>query len=211
MVLFVLLLALVCTSCTQKPKYEDIPNPLATITMEDGSVMRFELQLSSAPITVANFAELANQGFYDGLTFYRIVPGVFIESGSPTNDGYGDAGYTIKGEFEENGVSNTLSHNRGVISMARLSEDKNSASSAFFILQGNYPDYDGKYAAFGIAADEETLRVIDSIGSTPVDGTYRPLTTVRISNVRVNTHGYELTAPHIAAQEEESTRTNAAN
>jgi peptidyl-prolyl cis-trans isomerase B (cyclophilin B) len=187
------LLALLCCAlagCAPTDPYKDVPNPIATITMKNGSAMRFELQLSIAPNTVANFTALANDGFYDGLKFHRVVPGALIQSGDPLGDGTGNAGHTIKGEFASNGVQNDLSHMRGVISMARR-EDKNSASSQFFIMQGNYPEYDGEYAAFGTAMDDETLSTIESIATQQVDGYYEPLQAQVIQSVRVNTHGYE--------------------
>ena len=190
-----LVLMLALTGC-RKEEPEPVPNPIATITMADGSVMRFELHLDAAPNTVANFCTLANDGFYDGLEFYRVVPGVFIQAGDPNNDGTGDAGYTIKGEFSKNGVANDLSHNRGVISMARK-EGYNTASSQFFIMQGNYPEYDGSYAAFGTALDEETLTTLDAIASQPVDGHYLPYKRQVIQTVRVNTHNVELEAETI--------------
>lgn len=196
--LFAMLLALCCLAglagCgrEQEDPYAGAANPIATITMEDGSVMRFELMLSAAPNTVANFAALANDGFYDGLEFFRVVPGVLIQAGDPNNDGTGGAGHTIAGEFSENGFENDLSHLRGVISMARRS-DYDSASSQFFIMQGNYPEYDGSYAAFGTALDEETLETIDRIARQPVDGSYLPLTRQVIRSIRVETHGLELT------------------
>lgn len=185
-----LALCLVLAGCGQEDPLKDMPDPIATITMEDGKVMRFELQYRTATNTVLNFIKLANGGFYDGLEFHRVVPGVLIQSGCPLNKGTGNAGYTIKGEFAANGVKNEISHNRGAISMCRL-EDYNSASSQFFILQGNYPEYDGQFAAFGVAMDEETLTTIDAIASQPVDGYYAPLRTQRIQTIRVNVHGYE--------------------
>jgi len=189
--LTVLALCLALTGCGKKEPERVIPNPIATITMEDGRQMRFELMLDEAPNTVANFADLANGGFYDGLEFFRVVPGVFIQAGDPNNDGTGHAGRSIKGEFEKNGVPNRLSHIRGVLSMSRL-EGYDTASSQFFILQGNYPEYDGYYAAFGAAMDVETLDVLDSIASQPVDSYYLPLKRQVIDTIRVNTHNEEL-------------------
>lgn len=190
-----LLMTLALTGCASKSDpYADVPNPIATITMSDGQEMRFELQLAAAPNTVANFATLANDGFYDGLEFFRVVPGVLIQSGDPRNDGTGTADGCIRGEFSKNGFQNDLSHTRGVLSMARQERGYNTASSQFFIMQGNYPEYDGEYAAFGTALDAETLSVIDSIASQPVDGHYVPLKRQVIQTIRVNTHGYELEA-----------------
>lgn len=199
-VLCVLCLLFTLTGCQQKDPYKDVPNPIATITMQNGSVMRFELYLAVAPNTVANFTKLANDGYYDGLEFFRVVPGVLIQSGDRNNNGTGDAGYTIHGEFAANNFENDITHNRGTISMARRS-DYNSASSQFFILQGNYPEYDGQYAAFGTAMDAETLTTIDTIASQPVDGKYLPLTRQVIATIRVNTHGYELKAEEIPIPE----------
>ena len=142
-------LVLALSACGKKEDpYAGISNPVATITLSDGRQMRFELKPAEAPNTVANFIELANSGFYDGLEIFRVVAGVLIQSGDPNNDGTGDPGYAIAGEFSENGFVNNLSHARGTISMCRQS-DYNSAGSQFFILQGSYPEYDGQYAAFG--------------------------------------------------------------
>ena len=186
---------LVLAACGKKQDpYADVPNPIATITMADGREMLFELQLATAPNTVANFVTLANSGFYDGLEFFRVVPGVLIQSGDPRNDGTGTADWLIPGEFSANGFQNDLSHNRGVLSMARQESNCDSASSQFFIMQGNYPEYDGRYAAFGTALNEETLQVIDFIASQPVDGYYVPLQRQVIQTIRVNTHGYEFEA-----------------
>lgn len=192
---YILLAVILCLSLTgcQKDPYEGAENPIATITMADGSTMRFSLQLQVAPNTVANFTRLANDGFYDGLEFFRVVPGVLVQAGCPNNDGTGDAGHTIKGEFEKNGFSNGISHTRGVLSMARIGgENYNSASSQFFIMQGNYPEYDGQYAAFGVAADAETLVVLDKIANRAVDVNSVPMVRQKIATIRVNTHGLDL-------------------
>lgn len=182
--------------------FEGIRNPVATFELSDGSSMRFELFLSDAPNTVANFVELANSGFYDGLSFFRIVPGALIQSGDPRNNGTGGAGYAIQGEFSENGIENSVAHTRGTISMCRQS-DYDSASSQFFILQGSYPEYNGKYAAFGRATDEESLAAIDAIASVAVDGSYSPVGSVpTIERVRVETWGYSYEAAKIDNSEE---------
>lgn len=184
-----LLAALLLFGCA-KPKnpYEDIEeNPVATITLTDGSVMRFELYPKIAPNTVANFVSLANDGFYDGCQVFRVASDVLIQAGDPeNNNGTGDAGYYIKGEFDENGVRNSLSHMRGTISMARKS-NYDTASSQFFIMEGSYPEYDGKYAAFGKIMDDDSLAVLDDIGSRPVDGSYVPLDRIYIKSIRVET------------------------
>ena len=165
------------------------PNPVATITMSSGDQMRFTLYPDLAPNTVANFIRLANRGFYDGQQFFRIVAGVFIQGGDPNNNGTGDPGYAIPGEFAENGFEqNTVSHMRGAISMARPS-GYDTAGSQFFIMQGSYPEYDGRYAAFGSIddGDEQSLAVLDAIASQPTDSTYLPLTRQVIDTIRVET------------------------
>ena len=189
-------LALALAGCAKAPDpYEDITNPVATITMSDGSMMRFELFPQLAPNTVSNFVKLANDGFYDGQQFFRIVAGVFIQGGDPQNDGTGDPGYAIKGEFSQNGFKgNTLTHRRGVISMARPS-DYDGAGSQFFIMQGSYPEYDGYYAAFGVVMDAESLATLDAIASQPVDGSYRPLAHQTIATIRVETFDEEYPDP----------------
>ncbi len=191
-ILPLILLVFMLASCQKQDATQDLPNPIATITLDDGSEMHFELYYSAAPFTVGNFIALANDGFYDGLKFFRVVPGVLIQAGDPNNDGTGGAGYTIRGEFSSNGFGNdNPSHLRGTISMARLESDANSASSQFFIMQGNYPEYDGQYASFGRAMDEETLNVIDTIASQAVDSKYSPIKAYTIRTIRVNTHDLE--------------------
>ena len=196
----ILLIALVLalcllTACSQGPDiYAQTPNPIATITLSDGQTMRFELDFQSAPNTVANFCELANSGYYNGMEFFRIVPGVLIQTGCKTGDGTGNAGHAIQGEFAANGIENPLSHTRGTIAMCRTSH-YDSASSQFFIMQGIYPEYDGQYAAFGRAMDDATLAASDSVATVMVDSNYRALTMVpSIQSVTVNTHGYTLEA-----------------
>ena len=193
-----LLAALLLTGCGgAKNPYADIENnPIATITLTDGRKMVFELYPQIAPNTVANFVQLANSGFYDESTdlngktrhmeIFRVASNVLIQSGDPKNDGTGDPGHYIKGEFEANGFKNSLSHMRGTISMARK-KNYNTAGSQFFIMQGSYPEYDGKYAAFGRIMDEESLAVLDAIGSTPVDGNNQPIDRIFIDKIRVET------------------------
>ena len=195
-----LLLALSLALCglsvckRNKDPFEGIPNPVATIELSNGSSMRFELFLPDAPNTVANFVELANAGFYDGQRFFRIVPGVLVQAGDPKNNGTGHAEHAIQGEFAENGIENSVSHTRGTISMSRQS-GYDTASSQFFIMQGTYPEYNGQYAAFGRATDPDSLRVLDAIASTSVDGNYVPVGAVpAITRIRVETYGYEYEA-----------------
>lgn len=123
-------------------------NPKIKITMNSGKEILLELYPEIAPVTVENFLKLVNDGFYNGLTFHRIIPGFMIQGGDPSGDGTGGPGWTIKGEFSSNGVENNLAHKRGVISMARAM-DPNSAGSQFFIMHADAPYLDGQYASFG--------------------------------------------------------------
>lgn len=142
-------------------------NPIVTITMEDGRIMRGELYPEKAPNTVNNFISLANKGFYDGLTFHRVINGFMIQGGDPLGNGTGGSEDTIKGEFSENGVENKLSHTRGAVSMAR-SSDPDSASSQFFIVQQDSTYLDGQYACFGYVT--KGMDVVDEIcDNTPVE------------------------------------------
>ena len=186
--LLALALLLTLAGCKPKEPEEPAPNPVATITMSDGSSMRIELYPDQAPNTVTNFIKLANSRFYDGQQFFRVVAGVFIQGGDPNNNGTGDPGYAIRGEFADNGVDNTLSHIRGTIAMARPGSGYDTAGSQFFIMQGSYPEYDGRYAAFGRITDADSLAVLDDIASQPVDGSYLPLTRQVISRIRVETY-----------------------
>jgi len=144
------------------------------IEMEDGGVITFELYPKIAPQSVRNFVYLARQGFYDGLKFHRIMSGFMIQGGCPLGQGYGDPGYSIKGEFADNGVKNDLSHTRGVMSMAR-GQNYNSAGSQFFICHGDPTFLDGGYAAFGKVTDG--MDVVDAIARIPAiddNGTVLP-------------------------------------
>ena len=144
-------------------------NPIVTITMEDGRIMRGELYPEKAPNTVNNFISLANKGFYDGLTFHRIIAGFMMQGGDPNGNGTGGSENTIKGEFSSNGVENTLSHTRGAISMAR-SQNPDSASSQFFICHADSTFLDGQYACFGYVTDG--MDVVDAVceAAQPTDG-----------------------------------------
>ena len=140
-------------------------NPVVTIEMENGGVIKAELYPEIAPESVRNFISLINKGFYDGLIFHRVIPGFMIQGGDPEGTGMGGSKDTIKGEFKQNGVQNDLKHTRGVISMAR-SQNPNSASSQFFIMHDDAPYLDGQYAAFGkmVSGFEE----LDKLAETPV-------------------------------------------
>ena len=147
-------------------------NPIVTIQMKDGGVMKAELYPEIAPASVKNFVDLASQGFYNGLIFHRVIPGFMIQGGDPEGTGMGGPGYTIKGEFAANGFKNDLKHTRGVLSMARAM-DPNSAGSQFFIMHEDSPHLDGQYAAFGKLI--EGIEVVDKIASVRTDYQDRPL------------------------------------
>ena len=173
-----------------KGEYTMAQNPIVTIEMENGDIIKAELYPEIAPNTVKNFISLVKKGYYDGLIFHRVINGFMIQGGCPDGTGMGGPGYSIKGEFAQNGFANDLKHTEGVLSMAR-SMMPDSAGSQFFIMQGNYPEYDGHYASFGRALDEETLSAIDSIALQAVDARYVPLKRRTIRYIRVNTHDYE--------------------
>ena len=153
-----------------------------TITMKDGGVMSGELYPDIAPITVENFKKLADEKFYDGLTFHRIIKGFMIQGGDPEGTGMGGPGYTIKGEFASNGVQNDLKHTRGVLSMARTM-DPDSAGSQFFIMHQDAPHLDGEYAAFGKIT--EGLDVLDRIASVKTNWSDQPWEEQVIASIRV--------------------------
>lgn len=155
---------------------------MVRITMQDGGVIDLELDAQAAPITVENFLKLVKDGFYDGLTFHRIIPGFMIQGGCPDGTGMGGPGWHIKGEFARNGVPNPIKHTRGVISMARAM-DPNSASSQFFIMHEDAPHLDGGYAAFGHVV--AGMDVVDRIAEVATDYNDRPLTPVVMESVRV--------------------------
>ena len=168
-------------------------NPIVTITMEDGRIMRGELYPEKAPNTVNNFISLANKGFYDGLTFHRVIPGFMIQGGCPKGTGTGGPGYCIKGEFKLNGVKNNLSHKRGVVSMARA-QSPNSAGSQFFIMHADAKHLDGQYAAFGKVTSG--MDVVDAIASVQTDRNDRPQVEQKIASITVDTHGETYPEPN---------------
>ena len=147
-------------------------NPIVTIQMKDGGVMKAELYPEIAPITVQNFIDLAAKGFYNGLIFHRVIPGFMIQGGDPEGTGMGGPGYCIKGEFTANGFTNNLKHTRGVLSMARAM-NPDSAGSQFFIMHDDAPHLDGQYAAFGKVV--EGMEVVDEIAETATDFRDMPL------------------------------------
>ena len=154
------------TAETQSIEDKEANKKMIEIVMEDGSVMELELYPDIAPATVENFIKLASEGFYDGLTFHRIISGFMIQGGDPQGTGFGGSKDTIKGEFSSNGFENNLSHKRGVISMAR-SQNPNSASSQFFICHADSEFLDGNYAAFGKMTSG--FEVLDKLAGTPVE------------------------------------------
>ena len=144
---------------------------MVLMELENGQTVKIELDETAAPLTVANFKKLVARGFYDGLTFHRVIPGFMIQGGDPLGNGMGGADENIKGEFAQNGVKNPLRHTRGVISMARAF-DPNSASSQFFIMHADAPHLDGAYAAFGRVT--EGMDAIDEIAAVPTDMRDKP-------------------------------------
>lgn len=180
-------------STTQVERPENLP--IATIKVKDFGTIEAELYPDKAPNTVNNFIELANSGFYDGLTFHRIVKGFMNQGGDPKGDGTGDPGYSIKGEFSGNGYkANDLKHTTGVLSMARA-QNPDSAGSQFFIMAGDSPNLDGQYAAFGKVISG--LDIVEAINNSEVEKNKStgekstPVTPIVIEEIKVDTKGVE--------------------
>lgn len=173
-------------------KKTDDKNPVATIEMDDGKIIKLELYPEIAPNTVRNFISLANSKFYDGLIFHRVISGFMIQGGDPEGTGMGGPEYSIYGEFTNNEFENTLLHTKGVISMAR-SRDNNSAGSQFFIMHGDSPNLDGDYAAFGKVI--EGMDVVDSIAQVETDSKDKPKKDVKIKSILVDTFGVNYNEP----------------
>lgn len=167
-------------------------NPIVTMTMANGDVMTFELLPEIAPISVNNFISLIKKGFYDGLIFHRIIEGFMIQGGCPDGTGMGGPGYSIKGEFSQNGFTNDLKHAPGVLSMARSSLP-NSAGSQFFIMHKNSPHLDGSYAAFGKIIDG--IDVVNKLASVPTAYGDKPIEDQVIASVTVDTKGVTYDEP----------------
>ncbi len=167
-------------------------NPIVTITMEDGSVMKAELYPEIAPQSVNNYISLINKKFYDGLIFHRVIKGFMIQGGCPEGTGMGGPGYSIKGEFTQNGFQNDLKHTEGVLSMARAM-NPNSAGSQFFIMHKTSPHLDGSYAAFGKLI--EGMDVVNKIADEKTDWGDRPLNDQKIASMTVETFGVEYPEP----------------
>ena len=167
-------------------------NPIVTFEMENGDVMKVELYPEVAPNTVNNFISLVNKGFYDGLIFHRVINGFMIQGGCPNGTGMGGPGYSIAGEFAQNGFDNQLKHEPGVISMARAM-NPDSAGSQFFIMHKNSPHLDGGYAAFGKII--EGMDVVNKIAETDTDFRDKPITDQKMKKVTVETFGTEYPEP----------------
>ena len=167
-------------------------NPIVTFEMENGDNMKAELYPEIAPNTMNNFITLVQNGFYDGLIFHRVIRGFMIQGGCPDGTGMGGPGYTIKGEFSQNGFANDLRHTEGVLSMARAMHP-DSAGSQFFIMHKNSPHLDGAYAAFGKIT--EGMDIVNKIAETATDYSDRPLEEQKMKKVTVDTMGVEYPAP----------------
>ncbi len=167
-------------------------NPIVTITMENGDVIKAELYPETAPVSVSNFISLIQKNFYDGLIFHRVIRGFMIQGGCPLGTGTGGPGYSIKGEFSQNGVKNDLKHTKGVLSMARAMHP-DSAGSQFFIMHEDAPHLDGSYAAFGKVIEGQD--VVDKIAETRTDWSDRPLEEQKIASMTVETFGVSYPEP----------------
>ncbi|MCL2572221.1 MAG: peptidylprolyl isomerase [Defluviitaleaceae bacterium] len=167
-------------------------NPIITIEMESGGIIKAELYPEIAPNTVNNFVTLAQSGYYNGLIFHRVIPGFMIQGGCPSGEGTGSPGYSIKGEFISNGFKNDLKHEPGVLSMAR-SSSPNSAGSQFFIMHETSPHLDGQYAAFGKVIEGQ--EVVNTIANTPRNYSDKPNTPQKMKSVTVDTKGVDYPAP----------------
>jgi peptidyl-prolyl cis-trans isomerase B (cyclophilin B) len=173
---------LLYTFFTRKEMIMEKKNPIVTITMENGDIIKAELYPETAPISVANFIDLIEKHFYDGLSFHRVIKGFMIQGGCPDGTGMGGPGYQIKGEFRQNGVANDLKHTAGVLSMAR-SAHPDSAGSQFFIMHKDAPHLDGSYAAFGKVI--EGMDAVDRIAETKTDYQDRPKQSQIIKTVTI--------------------------
>ena len=167
-------------------------NPVVTITMENGDVIKAELYPEIAPVSVNNFISLIQKSYYDGLIFHRVIKGFMIQGGCPEGSGMGGPGYSIRGEFSSNGYENNLKHTEGVLSMAR-SMHPNSAGSQFFIMHKTSPHLDGSYAAFGKVT--EGMDVVNKIAETATDYSDRPLEEQKMKTVTVDTFGVDYPEP----------------
>lgn len=170
----------------------NMQNPVVTIEMENGDIMKAELYPEIAPNTVNNFISLIKKGFYDGLIFHRVIKGFMLQGGCPDGNGMGGPGYSVKGEFSQNGFANPLQHEEGVLSMARAMAP-NSAGSQFFIMHKNSPHLDGSYAAFGKII--EGMDIVNKIAEVRVDRGDKPMKEQKMKKVTVDTFGTEYPEP----------------
>ncbi|MBM7602232.1 peptidyl-prolyl cis-trans isomerase B (cyclophilin B) [Metabacillus crassostreae] len=177
---------------SSKPAQKIEDNPIVTIEMENNDLIKMELYPNVAPNTVNNFISLVESGFYDGLIFHRVIPDFMIQGGDPDGVGTGGPGYTIKGEFEDNGFENSLKHERGIVSMAR-SQAPDSAGSQFFIMVADSSNLDGSYAAFGKVI--EGMDAVDSIVNVKTDKQDKPKEDQKIKKVTVETFGIDYPEP----------------
>lgn len=175
-----------------KGEYTMAQNPIVTIEMENGDIIKAELYPEIAPNTVKNFISLVKKGYYDGLIFHRVINGFMIQGGCPDGTGMGGPGYSIKGEFAQNGFANDLKHTEGVLSMAR-SMMPDSAGSQFFIMHKNAPHLDGAYAAFGKVIERQDI--VNKIATTQTDYSDRPLKKQIMKKVTVDTFGVDYEEP----------------
>ncbi|MEC0247942.1 peptidylprolyl isomerase [Paenibacillus chitinolyticus] len=175
-----------------EPPKTDGKNPVVTIEMDNGKIIKAELYPQVAPNTVNNFISLIKKGFYDGKIFHRVIPGFMIQGGDPDGTGAGGPGYGIKGEFTSNGFKNELKHTRGVLSMARA-QDPDSAGSQFFIMVADSPHLDGQYASFGKVT--EGMEAVDEIVNQPTEANDRPKTPPAMKKVTVDTLGVDYPEP----------------
>lgn len=184
---------------TQTQSKVDTPtvknNPIVTITMANEEQIKVELYPNVAPNTVKSFISLVQKGFYNGLIFHRVIPGFMIQGGDPNGNGTGGPGYSIKGEFANNGFANNLKHERGVISMGRTQQNLNSAGSQFFIMAATVPSLDKDYAAFGKVVSG--MEAVDKIVNSPRDKADKPLTNQVMKSVTVDTVGEKYAEPEV--------------
>lgn len=180
------------TPTQNKEEINVTKNPIVTIEMDEGGIIKAELYPNIAPNTVYNFISLINKGYYDGIVFHRVIPGFMIQGGDPNGIGTGGPGYSIKGEFTANGFKNDLKHTRGVLSMARA-RDMDSAGSQFFIMVADAPHLDNQYASFGKVI--EGMEVADKIVSASKDSNNKPLQNQTMKKVTVETFGTDYPQP----------------
>lgn len=169
-------------------------NPIVTFEFMNGDIVKAELYPDVAPNTVKNFISLINKGFYDGVIFHRVIEGFMIQGGCPNGNGMGGPGYSIKGEFNQNGFMNDLKHDEGVLSMARAMSP-NSAGSQFFIMHKKSPHLDGQYAAFGKVIDG--MDVVNKIATSKTGRMDRPVEEVKLNKVTVDTFGETYEEPEM--------------